>query len=111
MTDTPQEENRQDPVGKPGNGNDSQRKSEEETVSSVTRMSPGNWRSSSGSARLIASTVPITLAPGWRRTSTMIAGVAFIQAPRRVFSADITTSATSAKRTGAPSTKAITRLR
>ena len=39
MTDNWQEEDRQDPAGQPGNGGEGQQKSEEETVSSVTRMS------------------------------------------------------------------------
>ena len=39
MTGNWQGEDRQDPAGQPGNGGEGQQKSEEETVSSVTRMS------------------------------------------------------------------------
>ena len=58
-----------------------------------------------GSCALIASTVAITLAPGWRCTLRMIAGRSSPSAPRRraaSFSALSTTWATSARRTGAP---------
>jgi hypothetical protein len=53
---------------------------------------------------LIASTVAITLAPGWRCTFRMMAGVSTLpaQAPSRTFSALSTTCATSDSRTGAP---------
>lgn len=51
----------------------------------------------------MASTVAITLAPGWRCTLTMMAGVSPTQAARRLFSALATTRATSFMSTGAPS--------
>ena len=74
------------------------------SVSSVTWTSAGSVSSSCGSAALMASTVAMTFAPGWRWTSTMMAGVSFIQAPRRLFSEPSTTLATSFRRTGAPAT-------
>jgi hypothetical protein len=51
---------------------------------------------------LIASTVAITLAPGWRCTFRMMAGFMLAQAPSLTFSALSTTCATSFRRTGAP---------
>ena len=74
--------------------------------STSTRRFAGSAAVRSGSCFLIASTVAITLAPGWRCTLRMIAGRSspFLpaQAPRRVFSALSTTWATSTRRTGAP---------
>ena len=48
------------------------------------------------------STTLMMLAPGWRWMFTMTAGLSFIQAACFTFSAPSITSATSARRTGAP---------
>ena len=80
------------------------------SVSTVTCTSAGSCASRSGSAALIASTVPMTLAPGWRCTSITPAGWPFIHEPSRTFSVDCTTFATSDSRIGAPLAKAMTRL-
>ena len=100
------------------------------SLSTVSRTLSGRLCRSSGSWRRMASTVAITLAPGWRCTLSTMAGVSgssisdvpglwrasgvrealsFLiatQAPRRRFSAPSTTSATSFRRTGWPATKA-----
>ncbi len=55
-----------------------------------------------GSKVLMRSTTWMMLAPGWRWTLRMIAGVAFAQAPSLLFSAPRTTVATSLSRTGLP---------
>jgi len=65
---------------------------------------------SSGSCFLMASTVAITFAPGWRCTFMMIAGESLLvpstllpaQAASWLFSALLTTCATSTMRIGAP---------
>jgi hypothetical protein len=44
----------------------------------------------------------MTLAPGWRCTFRITAGVVLAQAPSLVFSAPLTTVATSFSRTGLP---------
>ena len=54
-------------------------------------------RVSVGRSFFTRSTTSITFAPGWRWTFTMIAGVSFIHAARRAFSASSTTSAMSAR--------------
>ena len=94
------------------------------SASTATCTLPGRLCASSGSRALMASAVAITFAPGWRCTSTMMAGdsgraaaplpawASFAasassawmaaQAPRRSFSAPSVTSATSFRRTGAP---------
>ena len=72
------------------------------SVSTVTRTSAGNCACRSGSAALIASTVAMTFAPGWRCTSMITAGCLFIQLPVRVFSTPSVTLATSDRRTGWP---------
>ena len=96
------------------------------SVSTATRTLSGRPCFSSGSWRWMASTVAITLAPGWRCTLRMMAGVSTLpfsseirperpsvlrkplsflmpaQAPRRLFSEPGITSATSFSRTGAP---------
>jgi hypothetical protein len=77
---------------------------------STSIFSPaGKPACSSGSCRLMASTVAITLAPGWRCTFRMMAGVSLLppsllpaQAPSWLFSALLTTCATSTMRIGAP---------
>ena len=48
------------------------------------------------------STTWMMLAPGWRCTLMMIAGVVLAQAPSLVFSGPLTTVATSDSRTGPP---------
>ncbi len=63
------------------------------------------WRRPGSSART-RSTVSITLAPGWRCTSTTIAGSPRYHAPTLLFSRPSTTSATSASSTGASLRKA-----
>ena len=70
--------------------------------STVTFSDGGRAAVRSGSCFLMASTVAMTLAPGWRWTLTMIAGVLPDQAPRREFSAPWITLATSARRTEPP---------
>ena len=98
------------------------------SVSTASCTLCGSDSCSCGSWRLMASTVAMTLAPGWRCTFRMMAGAspaAFwgeirplsasfmgvllsfsiaTQAPRRRFSAPSTTCATSFRRTGAPPT-------
>jgi len=51
-----------------------------------------------GGVGAIVSTVPITLAPGWRWTFRMMAGTSFIHAACLTFSAPSTTAATSESR-------------
>ena len=95
--------------------------------STCTRTLPGRLCCSAGNSFLMASTVAITLAPGWRCTFRMMAGVSAavsgvsapwrpsdvreplsflmaVQAPRRLFSEPSVTRATSFSRTGAPPT-------
>ncbi len=72
------------------------------SASTVTLTEGGRPLVSCGSCVLMASTVRMTLAPGWRWTLTMIAGVMPAQAASRTFSALSTTWATSESRTGAP---------
>ncbi len=67
-----------------------------------TSSDEGSAACSSGNCALIASTVWITLAPGWRCTLTMMAGVSSAQAASCMFSALLTTWAMSVRRTGAP---------
>ena len=66
------------------------------------RRPPAAPPAAAAAAALMRSTTSMTLAPGWRWTFTMTAGVAFIQAPSLSFSAPSITLATSASRTGAP---------
>ena len=54
-----------------------------------------------GSSALMRCTVSMTLAPGWRCTSMMTAGVSWYQPPTLVFSRPSTTWATSLSSTGA----------
>ena len=61
----------------------------------------GSARSSRGSSALRRSTVSMTLAPGWRCTSMMTAGVPWYQPPTRAFSRPSRHVATSLRRTGA----------
>ncbi|MCY1516150.1 hypothetical protein D9M68_507670 [compost metagenome] len=80
------------------------------SLSTSTCRPAGMPACSSGSCFLMALTVAITLAPGWRCTFRMMAGVSCTcpstlrpaQAPSCVFSALLTTRATSTMRIGAP---------
>ncbi|MPN04708.1 hypothetical protein SDC9_151953 [bioreactor metagenome] len=86
------------------------------SVSTCTSMEAGSVSFNCGSSALIASTVWITLAPGWRRMLRITpacepcSGLA-AQAARRVFSASSTVAATSDRRIGLPFLKAMMRLR
>ena len=72
------------------------------SVSTWTSIEAGSEAWSCGSNALIRSTTSMTLAPGWRCTFMMMAGVASIQAPSLSFSVPSTTVPTSLSRTGAP---------
>ena len=73
--------------------------------------SAGSWARSSGRSARTPSTVSITLAPGWRVTSTITAGLP-LKSPRvRLFSTSSLTSATSERRTAAPLRQATTMRR
>ena len=73
-----------------------------------SRTSCGNWACSSGISARTPSTVSITLAPGWRVTSTITAGLPLKRPRVLVFSTPSTTSATSASRIAAPLRQATT---
>ncbi len=72
------------------------------SVSSCTCTPGGMSASMLTRAFLISSTVVMTLAPGWRWTLRITAGVVFHQAPSLVFSEPLTTLATSRSRIAAP---------
>ena len=72
------------------------------SVSTATSTAAGKVACSCGSSALMVSTTWMTLAPGWRCTLRITAGVVLAQAPSLVFSAPLTTVATSVSRTGAP---------
>ncbi|NHH80490.1 hypothetical protein DRA46_02574 [Burkholderia gladioli] len=72
------------------------------SVTICTSSAAGSVSCSLGRIALIASTVWITLAPGWRCTLTMIAGSESTQAPSLVFSVPAITLATSVSITGRP---------
>ena len=55
-----------------------------------------------GSAALIASTVEMMLAPGWRKMMIRAAGFPFASPRERTVCTESRTSATSESRTGAP---------
>ena len=76
-----------------------------------TLMPAGSVASSCGNNCLMFLTTVIVLAPGWRCTFTITAGVWFIQAACPSFSTPSTTFATSVSMTGAPLRKATTTLR
>ena len=83
--------------------------------STCTFSAAGRPACNSGSSALMASTVAMTLAPGWRCTLRMMAAVRGdscvpAQAPSRLFSALSTTRATSCMRTGAPLRQAMMRF-
>ena len=63
---------------------------------------PAATPEAAAASALMLSTTAMTLAPGWRWTLRMTAGVVFIQAASLVFSAPSTTFATSDRCTGAP---------
>ena len=70
---------------------------------SVVMWSPaGKVASSWGSSRLTLLTTLMVLAPGWRCTFRITAGVLFIHAAWSVFSTPFTMCATSVSITGAP---------
>ena len=70
------------------------------SCTTVSLTSLGMVRCSRGSSALMRWTVSMTLAPGWRCTSMMTAGVSWYQPPTLVFSRLSTTSATSLSSTG-----------
>lgn len=72
------------------------------SVSSDTSTLPGRVSLSVGSSALARLTTSITLAPGWRCTFRMMAGVVLAHAASLVFSAPSTICATSVRRMGAP---------
>ena len=72
------------------------------SVSTVTFTDGGSAVASCGRRRSMRSTTPMMLAPGWRWMFTMTAGTSFIHAACFTFSASSVTSATSARRSGAP---------
>ena len=72
------------------------------SVSTATFTAAGMVDVSCGSSALMLSTTWMTLAPGWRWMFRITAGVRFAQAPSLVFSAPLTTVATSFSRTGLP---------
>ena len=85
------------------------------SASTCTSTAAGMPAVSCGSRARMASTVWMTLAPGWRCTLMMMAGTSGPpawpdQAPRRTFSALSTTWATSFRRTGAPLRQATIRF-
>ncbi len=80
------------------------------SVTISTSSAAGSVSCSFGNCALIASTVAITFAPGWRCTFRMIAGSAFTHAPSLVFSEPATTVATSVSITGRPFLYATTAL-
>ena len=70
------------------------------SCTSVSFTAGGSAFLSRGSSAFSRSTVSITLAPGWRWTSTMTAGVPLYQPPTLTFSRPSSTLATSLSRTG-----------
>src|SRR5579872_3083952 len=79
------------------------------SVSTVISTACGNVACSEGSSEVMLSTTEITLAPGWRWTLTMTAGVVFIQPASLVFSSSLIAAATSDRCTGEPFLYAMTR--
>ena len=72
------------------------------SVSTATSTPAGMAACSEGSSCCTRLTTSTTLAPGWRWTFTISAGVEFIQPPSLAFSAPSASAATSLRRTGAP---------
>ena len=72
------------------------------SVSSETSTLPGSVSFNCGSSALARLTTSIMLAPGWRCTLRMMAGVVLDHAASLLFSAPSTICATSVRRMGAP---------
>ena len=72
------------------------------SVSTRTLIDCGSVALNWGRRCSMLSTTAMMLAPGWRWILTITAGVVFIQAACRSFSAPSTTLATSEKRIAAP---------
>ena len=72
------------------------------SLTMATSSATGREPRSCGSSVLMRSTTSMTLAPGWRCTFTITAGVAFTQAAIRLFSCASSMVATSFSLTGAP---------
>ena len=72
------------------------------SVRMVTSTPDGSEACSSGIRSWMRLTTSTTLAPGWRCTFMISAGVEFIQPPSLVFSAPASSVAISFRRTGAP---------
>ena len=72
------------------------------SLSTPTSTADGSVETMRGSKASMRLTTSMMLAPGWRWTLRMIAGVVFAQAPSLLFSAPLTTLATSESRTGSP---------
>ncbi len=72
------------------------------SVSTATSTAAGSAARNCGNSRLMRSTTSITLAPGWRWILRTTAGLSFIQAASRAFSAPSTTVPRSDRRNGAP---------
>ena len=72
------------------------------SLSTPTSMAAGSVDVICGSKALMRSTTWMMLAPGWRCTLRMIAGVVLAQAPSLSFSGPLTTLATSESLTGPP---------
>ena len=72
------------------------------SVRILTSTELGSVAVSCGSRALMRSTTEMMLAPGCRWMFTITAGVSFIQAAWRMFSASSITAATSVSLTGAP---------
>ncbi len=72
------------------------------SLSTATSTAAGSVDVICGNNAWMRLTTWMMLAPGWRWTLMMIAGVVFAQAPSLVFSGPLTIVATSDSRTGAP---------
>ena len=71
------------------------------SLTTVSFTPLGMERSMRGNSALMRSTVSMTLAPGWRCTSSTTDGTSWNQPPTLVFSSPSITWATSLSRTGA----------
>jgi len=65
------------------------------SVRTVMSTACGNVACSAGSSAVMLSTTEMTLAPGWRWTLRITAGVVFIQPASLVFSSSLSAVATS----------------
>ena len=72
------------------------------SISTETLTSPGSEATSSGKSARTLSTVSMMLAPGWRNTMIMTAGVPPTSPAVRTSSTESVTVATSDRRTAAP---------